>query len=54
MTGLVIVIPAFTGIFYGGVKGLLLIIDGDAYMGILFKGARRVIIDHKGTFDIIT
>ena len=50
---LVIVIPASTGIFYGGVKGSLSIINGDIHMGILFKDARRVVTDHKGTFDIV-
>ena len=52
--GLVAVIPASTGTSHGGVKGSLSIIDGDAHMGILFKGARRVVTDHKGTLNIIT
>ena len=52
--GLVAIIPASTGTSYGGVKGSLLIIDGNAHMGILFKGARRVVTDHKGTLDIVT
>ena len=52
--GLVIIILAFTGTFYRGVKGLLSIINNDAHMGILFKGARGVVTDHKGTFNIIT
>ena len=51
---LVVVIPAFTGISYGGVKGLLSIINSDIHMGIFFKGARRVVINHKSIFNIIT
>ena len=51
---LVAIIPVSTGTSYGGVKGSLLIINGDTHMGILFKGARRVITDHKGTLDIVT
>ena len=51
---LVIIVPVSTGTSYGGVKGLLSIINGDIYMGILFKGARRVVIDHKGMLNIVT
>ena len=51
---LVAIIPASTGTSHGGVKGLLSIINGDTHIGILFKGARRVITDHKGTLNIIT
>ena len=52
--GLVVIIPTFTGISYRGIKGLLSIIDGNAHMGIFFKGARKVITDHKGTLNIVT
>ena len=52
--GLVAIIPASTGTSHGGVKGLLSIIDGDVHMGILFKGARGIVTDHKGTLNIIT
>ena len=52
--GLVAVIPTSTGTSHGGVKGLLSIIDGDTHMGILFKGARGVVTDHKGTLNIVT
>ena len=52
--GLVAIIPASTGTSYRGIKGLLSIINSDVYMGILFKGARGVITDHKGTLNIIT
>ena len=51
---LVVIIPVSTGTSHRGVKGLLSIINSDTHMGILFKGARKVITDHKGTLDIIT
>ena len=52
--GLVAIIPTSTGTSHKGVKGSLSIIDGDAHMGILFKGARGVVTDHKGTLNIVT
>ena len=51
---LVAIIPTFTGTSHRGIKGSLSIIDGDTHMGILFKGARGVVTDHKGTLNIIT
>ena len=33
---------------------MLSIIDGNAHIGILFKGARKVITDHKSILNIIT
>ena len=50
---LVIIIPASTGTSYGGVKGLLSIINSNTHMGILYKGARRVVMNHKGTLNIV-
>ena len=52
--GLVAIIPASTGTSYEGVKGSLSIINGNAHIGILFKGARGVVTDHKDTFNIVT
>ena len=51
---LVAVVPVSPGVSYGGVKGLLSIINGDIHMGILFKGARKVVTNHKGTLNIVT
>ena len=51
---LVIIILTFTGTSHKGIKGLLSIINSNTYMGILFKGAKRVITDHKGMFNIVT
>ena len=51
---LVIIIPTSTSTSYGGVKGSLSIIDGNAHIGILFKGAKKVVTDYKGTLNIIT
>ena len=51
---LVIIVPAFTGTSYGSIKGLLSIINGDIYIGIFFKGVKRVVTDYKDTLNIVT
>ena len=50
---LVVIVLTFTDISYGGVKGLLSIINSDVYVGVFLKGTRGVISGHKGPLNII-